>query len=103
LSQKKETDHSLIQLRVSPNAGRNEVTGLINGVLQIKIAAPPVKGKANEKLVGFLSQALGVSKSSITVVKGHASRNKIIAVAGLSRETIITRLSSAGATRQSNR
>lgn len=62
------------------------------GVLQIKVAAPPVKGKANKELITFLSGVLGVSKSSLNLVKGQASRNKVVAVAGLSHDDIIGRL-----------
>lgn len=98
---------NLLQLRVYPNAGRNEVSGFTDGILQVRVSAPPVKGKANRELTAFLSQALGVSKGSLTIVKGHTSRNKVIAIDGLSQEDIIKRLlpkpssSSDGATRQS--
>lgn len=84
---------SRLLLKVTPNASRNEITGLIDGVLQVKIAAPPVKGKANKELTAFLSQALGVKKSSLSIVKGQTSRNKVIAIEGLSRDDIISRLS----------
>ncbi len=82
----------LLRLRVHPNAGRNEVLGFTDEELQVKIAAPPVKGKANRGLVDFLSQVLGVSKSSLAIVKGHTSRNKVISVTGLNREDIRSRL-----------
>lgn len=99
------SDTNLLRLRAYPNASRSEVTGFTDGVLQVRVAAPPVKGKANRELTAFLSQALGISKSSLTIVKGHTSRNKVIAVNGLSQEDIINRLSikpsSSGATRQS--
>jgi uncharacterized protein (TIGR00251 family) len=78
---------------VHPGARQNELAGFTDGVLQVKVAAPPVKGKANRELTTFLSQALGVSRSSLTIVKGHTSRNKVIAVDGLSQEEIFRRLS----------
>jgi uncharacterized protein (TIGR00251 family) len=81
-----------ITLRVQPNARRSEVLKLEDGVLHVRVAAPPVKGKANKELVGFLSRSLGVSKSSITIEKGFTSRTKVIAVAGLDREGITKRL-----------
>jgi uncharacterized protein len=61
-------------------------------VLQIKIAAPPEKGKANKELTDFLSRLLDVKKSSITIVKGDTGRNKNIAIKGLNPEEIIKRL-----------
>ena len=82
-----------ISLRVYPNAGRDEVLGFTDGVLQVKIAAPPIKGKANERLVAFLSRLLGVGKGSISIIRGHTSRNKLIKISDLSRKDIIERLS----------
>jgi len=85
-----------IAVRVQPNAASDEVVGFTSGVLQVKVSAPPVKGKANKKLVDLLSQVLGVNKSRISIVNGHTSRNKVIAIEGLSREEIMKRLSSFG-------
>ena len=80
-------------MKVHPGAGRNEITGFTGGVLQVKIAAPPEKGKANRELIDFLSRRLDVSKSSISIVKGETGRNKLIAIAGLNPDEIIKRLS----------
>ena len=82
-----------IPLRVQPNAARNEVVGLIAGVLQVRVAAPPVRGKANQELLAFLSRTLGVSQGALAIVKGHTSRSKVITVNGLNREEILKRLS----------
>ena len=82
-----------VSLRVSPNATRNEIVGLSEGIWQVKVAAPPVKGQANRELLAFLSQILGVSKGVLTIVKGHTTKNKVVAIAGLSQERIIKRLS----------
>jgi uncharacterized protein (TIGR00251 family) len=84
-----------ISLHVYPNAPRNQVVGFSGGVLGVKVAAPPLKGQANRELVAFLSQLLGVSQGSLAILKGHTSRNKLIAVSGLSREEVIKRLSPA--------
>ncbi len=99
-------DTTVIQLRVHPNAAKNEVVEFSNGVLRVRVAAPPVKGKANRELVAFLRKILGLGKGSLTIVKGHTIRNKVIAVAGLSQGEVITKLtfkpsSSDDATRQS--
>ena len=83
---------SLLSLRVRPNAAHNEVVGFTDGVLEVRIAAPPVKGKANQELIAFLSQVLGVSKSRLNIIKGQTSRHKVIAIAGLSQDEIIRRL-----------
>ncbi len=77
---------------MQPNARRNEVLGLEDGVLRVKIAAAPVKGKANKELIDFLSQLLGISKSSIMIEKGLASRKKVIAIQSLDQLQILERL-----------
>ena len=82
-----------ISVRVHPNAARNEVTGVIDGIYQVRVSAPPVKGKANKELVAYLSRFLGVSKSQIDIIKGHTTRKKIIAIDGLTQEDITKRLS----------
>ncbi len=82
-----------ISLRLNPGAARSEVVGFADGILQVRVAAPPVKGQANKELIAVLSQALAVGKGALTIVRGHTSRNKVVAIAGLSREDIIKRLS----------
>jgi len=81
-----------IAVRVYPGAARNEVVGSIGGVLQIRVSAPPVRGKANEELITFLSEVLGVSKSRIGIIRGHTTRSKLIAIGGLSQEDAMKRL-----------
>ena len=81
-----------ISVRVHPSAARNEVTGVTDGVWQVKVSAPPVKGKANKELIAFLSQLLDVGKSRVDIIKGYTTRNKIVALDGLSREDIMKRL-----------
>ena len=81
-----------ISLLVHPNAARSEVIDFTGGVLEVRIAAPPVKGKANKELIAFLSRTLGVGKSTLTIVKGHTSRRKIIAIEGFSQEDVMKRL-----------
>jgi len=84
-----------ISLHVSPAAARNELLGLREGVLWLKVAAAPEKGKANQEVISFLSQKLGIAKGSLQIVRGHASRNKVIAIEGLSQDELMKRLSSS--------
>lgn len=81
-----------ISVRISPSSTRNEVVGFNDGVWQVKVSAPPVKGKANEELIAFLSKILGVGRSSLSIIKGHTSRNKLIAIDGLTRAEVMKRL-----------
>jgi len=93
-----------ISLRVYPNASRSEIVGFTEGVLRVKVSAPPSKGKANRELITFLSRLLRVGKGSVNIIKGHTTRNKVVAIDGLKREEVMKRLlpnpfSSGGATR----
>ena len=81
-----------ISLSVYPNASRNEIVGFTDGVLLVKVSAPPVKGKANKELITYLSRLLGVGKGSINIIKGHTARNKVVAIDGLSQEEVMKRL-----------
>jgi uncharacterized protein len=81
-----------LAVKVTPNAGRNEITGFKEGVLQVRIGAPPDKGKANKELVDFLRETLGIKKSSIQIIKGETSRNKVLLVEGMGGEEILKRL-----------
>jgi uncharacterized protein len=82
-----------LSIKVQPNAGRNEVVALNDGVWKIKIAAQPDKGKANKELIEFLSDTLGVRKDSITILKGETSHNKILAIIGVKPEEVKAALS----------
>ena len=90
---KRHASNRLLPVKVQPGAGRNEIAGFTGGVLQVKIAAPPEKGKANRELIGFLSRLLDVKKSSISIIKGETGRNKLIAIEGLTCDEIAKRLS----------
>jgi len=72
-----------ISVRVEPRSSRNLIVGYQAGVLKVKLTSPPVGGEANEQLIEVLSDALGVRKSSIRIVKGHSSKNKIVEIDGI--------------------
>lgn len=88
-----------ITVRVYPNATKNGVVGFSDGVWQVRVAAPPIKGKANKELISFLSKVLGVGRSSLSITKGHTTRSKLITVDGLTQEELMKRLSSAVSSR----
>ena len=60
--------------------------------LRLKIAAPPQNGRANQELVVFLSQQLGLKRDSVEILSGHTARNKVIRIRGLSKEEVLKRL-----------
>jgi len=83
-----EKEQSKIAAHIQPNASQNEVVGFKDGVLRVRIAAPPVKGKANQELIKFLSNVLGVSKSNLTIEKGITGKKKTVAIRGLGQEQV---------------
>ena len=81
-----------IRVKVQPKASRSEILGFIGDVLRVKVAAPPDRGKANAVLLELLATTFGVPKSRITLLRGHASRDKLIEVDGLSQDELQRRL-----------
>jgi uncharacterized protein (TIGR00251 family) len=74
-------DGVLLQLSVVPNARRTEVDGLHDGALRVRLAAPPIDGRANEALVAWLAKSLGVARRDVEVLRGESSRRKQVAIA----------------------
>jgi uncharacterized protein (TIGR00251 family) len=83
---------TLLSVRITPNAKRNQLIGFKDNFWNIKIAAPAVEGKANHELIKYLSQMLDKGISCIDIQKGHNSRLKILCVDGLDMEEIVRRL-----------
>jgi uncharacterized protein (TIGR00251 family) len=75
-------------VRVQPRARRNEVAGERAGAVVIRLTAPPVDGKANAALCAFIAERAGVSKTSAEVIRGLASRDKVVRVAGISSDEL---------------
>lgn len=71
------------RVRLQPRASRNEIVGVLDGALRIRLHAPPVDGAANEALVAFLADRLSVSRRDVRIVTGAASRSKIVEVDGV--------------------
>jgi uncharacterized protein (TIGR00251 family) len=72
-----------VQVKVVPRASRSELAGWQDGVLRVRVAAPPENGKANAALEALLAERLGVRKSAVRVVAGHGSPRKRVEIDGL--------------------
>jgi len=81
-----------IRVRLTPRAARDGIAGWDGDVLRARVAAPPVGGKANDALERLLAKALGVPKSAVGIVSGGRSRDKTVAVAGLTQDEVERRL-----------
>jgi uncharacterized protein (TIGR00251 family) len=74
-----------IRVKVIPRANKDQISGFMqDGTLKIRIAAPPVDGKANQALVKFLSGSLDLDRDQISITSGTSSRNKILEIRGIS-------------------
>jgi uncharacterized protein (TIGR00251 family) len=90
-----------LRLRVSPGAARSRVVGRHGEGWKIRVAAPAEDGRANAAVVRLLAQALGVPRTQVTLVSGHATRDKIVELAETDPAEIDQRLhSAAGEERQ---
>ncbi|MFC6645358.1 DUF167 domain-containing protein [Granulicella cerasi] len=86
------SEFAVLALKVQPGAKRNAVLGQHGDAIRIALTAPPVDGKANDALFGFLAEALAINRRSIALVSGATARQKLVRVEGLSRDEAIHRL-----------
>ena len=86
----REEDGALVfAVRVAPRASKTAAAGVHDGALKVRVAAPPVEGAANEELARFLARTLGVPARSVEIVSGHASKSKVVRVAGASADDLL--------------
>ena len=85
-----------LEVKITPGSSLNQIVGFRDDILHVKIAAPPVRGKANKELIDFLSDVLGIRKSCVSILKGETSHHKVISISGLSHDEISRRLSPGG-------
>lgn len=70
-----------LAVSVAPNAKRTAAEGLHDGALRVRLAAPPVDGKANEALQRWLADELGVTRRAVQLVHGRSARRKVLEIA----------------------
>jgi uncharacterized protein (TIGR00251 family) len=79
-------DGVVLNIHASPRASRNEIQGEHGNALKIRLKAPPVDGKANETLIEFLAELLGVPRRHVTLISGQTSRQKRVAVRDMTKK-----------------
>lgn len=87
-----ETDGVVLNLHIQPGAKKTEVAGLHGEALKIRLAAPPVDGKANDCLIAFLAETFGVPKNRVELVSGASSRAKRLRLRGVAATEVTARL-----------
>jgi uncharacterized protein len=79
----------IISVRVQPRASKNEIAGVIDGALKIRLTAPAIENRANAALIEFLADLLKTSKSAVRIQSGEQNRNKRVEILGVTRQQIL--------------
>jgi uncharacterized protein (TIGR00251 family) len=77
-----------LTLHIQPGAKKTEFAGLHGDALKIRLAAPPVDGKANEALIKFIAETLRLPKSAVNLKNGQNSRRKVLEITGAAFDAI---------------
>lgn len=87
------TSGVVLAVRVIPRAKKNTVDGIMaDGTLKIRLAAPPVEGKANQALVRFLVEILDIPASQIKIIAGQTGRRKRVLISGMDAEVALSKI-----------
>ncbi|MDI9570161.1 MAG: DUF167 domain-containing protein [Pseudomonadota bacterium] len=78
----------LLDIKVLPRSSRCGICGIQGDALKIKVTAPPVDGRANEEIVAFLADVLGIRKGQVTITAGRNATRKVVAVTGCGRRDL---------------
>jgi len=78
---------------VAPRASRNRILGVHDARLKIQLTAPPVEGKANDALVRFIAEELGVARAQVEIVGGAANKRKTVRLTGVAPHLALLKLS----------
>lgn len=89
---REDGDGVLLHVHLQPGARRDAVCGEHGGRLKIAIAAPPLEGRANEALVEWLADRLGLPRRQVRLVSGQRSRDKTLRAAGVGAGEVVRRL-----------
>ncbi len=77
-----------LAVQVQPNARRNQLIRQKDGVLVVRIAAPPTDGKANRELAKYLGDILGIAKSRVVIQKGARAKRKLVIVKEVDQDRV---------------
>ncbi len=81
-----------LALKIIPNAPQNEIVGWLGEALKVKIHAPALEGRANDELLEFLAEKLGLPRRCVTLLRGDKSRQKVVQLEGLDASRLKTLL-----------
>lgn len=78
----------IVNVQVQPRASKNELAGVLEGSLKLRLTAPPVEGEANKECIKFLAKLFNIPQSSVEIIQGHKSRRKGVLIKGLTLEQV---------------
>jgi uncharacterized protein len=81
-----------LELKVIPNAPRNEIVGWLGVALKVKVHAPALEGRANDELLDFLAETLGLPRRDVALLRGDKSRQKLVRLTGVDEAGLRARL-----------
>ena len=81
-----------IRVKVVPGSSRTRIAGTLGGMLKIKVAAVPEKGKANQSLIAFLAKLLSVKKNDIEIISGKTNPVKVLRISGTDPVAILSKI-----------
>jgi uncharacterized protein (TIGR00251 family) len=81
-----------VQIRARPGAGRQRIVRSDDRGLVVALSSPPEKGKANEELIEFIAESIGVSRSAVAIVRGASARVKLVRIATPNPEALASRI-----------
>lgn len=81
-------DSCEIAVRLHPRASATEIVGERDGVLIVRVSAPPLDGRANDALCRLIAKRVRVGVRSVSVIRGASSREKVVRVEGVSRAAL---------------
>ena len=81
-------DEVVLRVHVQPGTGRSAMVGKHGHALKVRVAAPPVEGRANEALVALVASTLGVKGEQVTLLSGDSSRAKRVRITGVEPDEV---------------
>jgi len=82
----------IFPVRVQPRASKDEIAGVMNGALKVRLRAPALEDRANESLCEYLAELLKTPKAAVRILSGHHSRSKRVEVRGVTQQQVLALL-----------
>ena len=79
----------ILAVRVQPRASKDEIAGVMDGALKVRLRSPALEDRANEALCEFLAELLKTPKAAVRILSGHHSRSKRVEVRGVTRQQVL--------------